>query len=198
LYRKSVSNEIVLRESQTLPYEPTEATIHALAQLLAVEQWDWQERRKPALDPEKLLRALNRRLELEQGPEYLKLRNFELSRARLGLWAKLPDLAADPAGATLRPGEAAVPSSMNPLEAYAVVCFLILQKLSDSDYLLTRSEEAQRQSRPRSPRAPGLYAEPMNPRKLEFEVHLRRVAANYSNPKAATDAIRLVISEAQQ
>ncbi len=103
------------------PLTPDTAAIQALAQWLARKQMDWQDGRTGALDPAKLLAAVNRELGLEGSAAHLQLAPEELQRMRGFLSRQLPGLngVAMPANG----------SGMSPFEAFLSVELLVRQKM---------------------------------------------------------------------
>ena len=180
------------------PLSSDQTMAQAIAGVLASEQLDWQDRRKPAIMEEKLIRSLNRHLELDGAPEYLRLRQFELWKIRKLLWAEVPELVTGPSREQLKVGSRIFEDTLSPIEAYMSAGLLIFQKLNDYDYLRTESEEKEQQSHPAPPRKPGLHLEPANPRMLEFRAHMGRVARKWATTSAAVEAVRQILDEGRK
>lgn len=142
----------------------TDATVvQAIGQQLANEQMDWQSRHKRGIDEAKLLKALNRNLDLDKAPEYLQIRLYELRRIRVLMWAQLPELSTGLDRAEAKKGSRVINEELSPFEAFLVSGMVVYQKLFNDQYLRTSEEDRQKASAIEQQRSPGLYQVPPIP-----------------------------------
>jgi hypothetical protein len=161
------------------PARVNDLVLQELANLLADRQLQWQEGRRAPITEVGLEKALNKHLELDKVPEFLKIRPSDISRIRARLWVDLPELSTEStnvknrkAGNRLKPGMKVTSSRMSPFEAFLVCDLLLYEKTFNEDFVRTAGEEQVMLGSPRQPRRQGLQVLPPNPRGDSFRNHL--------------------------
>ena len=179
-----------------------DAVVRGFGAFLGERQLAWQQRgRKRGVDEGKLLTALNRHLELDGSAEYLKIRHRELRRMRFEVWTRLPELSTgvDRNQAQADKRTRLFDQWMSPFEAYLVSDLLLYQKVSNEEYLRTDAEEARRGERPTTPKKPGWYVVPPNPRGMEFQQHMDSLAQKkWHTVDAVKQTVNDILDEAEQ
>ncbi len=145
---------------------------------LAAMQMAWQRGEHPGVSEAHLVRTLNNRVELASGPSYLGVKPREVRRIRTELWMKLPALSTGlKRRRTNANGRQLFTRVMSPFEAFLVADWVLYQKLTDNDFVLTNEEHSASRGKRKPPRQAGLSSRPINPRREQFEAHLRTMAA---------------------
>jgi hypothetical protein len=180
------------------PLSTDDAAVSGVAQMLANAQLDWKDGRTAGIDETKLLTALNRRLGLENAPEYLQLRAAELRKVRVAVWAQAPEITAGIARKDVRKGAQVVGSTLSPFEAYTAAGLLIYQKLWNDDFVRTAAEEASLKGAPAAPKQLGLSFVKPNSRRIEFQQRMSKLESNWSTPQSLVQAISDTLKESSK
>jgi hypothetical protein len=171
----------------TRPGRADATILDRLAVVVAQSHLEWQRTGRQGIPAGKLLAALNRELDLDNHSDYLRLRADDLNRVRTMLWVQVPELVSVVDKKDRRADEPLFAMKLSPLEAFLATDLLLYQKLYNDTFVQTDEE---RKSNPAKERAPGLHVGPVNPRRLEFESHVKDVALR--KWKSADDVLAAV------
>lgn len=153
------------------PMRADTTVLDRLAAVVADSHLEWQRTGRQGIPAGKLLATLNRELDLDNRSDYLRLRADELNRVRTMLWVQVPQLVSVVDSDKQRANERLFETKLSPLEAFLASDLLLYQKLYNDAFVQTDDE---RKANPKpDQRPPGLYAGPVNPRRLEFESHVK-------------------------
>lgn len=195
----SVSTAHNIASELARPISSDTSVVQAVAQLLTNEQLEWKDGRKAGIKEDKLLRSLNRRLELDKAPDYLQFREADLRKIRVNLWIHVPDLTNGIDRKDAKKGLQVVGPVLSPFEAYLASGLLAYQKLYNDDFVRTTAEETERrrQGALETPKKFGLLVLKPNKRREEFRERFYVVARKWSSTDALVNAMSDILKESR-
>jgi hypothetical protein len=177
------------------------STSSSLADYLASEQLAWQSRSVHGIDEAKLVKSMNSTLQLENAPEWLRIRQQNLRRIRVFLWAQLrEDLDGGIRENNTATGDSVLPPVMSPFEAYAAGSLLVFQKLHSDEFLRTEAEDEAIRANPtaRQVLSPGLHALEPSSRVIQFNSHLKQIVDGFAGRQSLVQVVQNALEGGRQ
>ena len=177
---------------------PPEESVVALGDALGALQQAWRADNGLGIAESRLTQSLN---DLIVGPndnrkDYLQFHERELRAIRLRIWMQAPELSTgrDRRARGQMASGPVFERTMSPIEAFLAADWLVYAKITEDDFVRTDDEYNNSPRKSFEELKPGLYMTPANPRRLEFEARVQRVALErFSSTAAIVDTVRSLL-----
>jgi hypothetical protein len=177
---------------------PSEESVVALGDALGALQQAWRAGNDKGIAESRLTKSLN---DLMLSPDdkrkdHLKFHERELRAIRLRIWMQAPELSTgrDRHDRGQKATGPLFERTMSPIEAFLAADWLVYAKITEDDFVRTDDEYNNSPRKSFDDPKPGVHMKPANPRRLEFEARVQRVARErFSSTDAIVDTVRSLL-----